>query len=213
MQLTPIGRSTPFKSRRCRGGGWPRSGCWRHAEFPNGATCNPWAVARWSAATRRPLAADVRSQAIGGSGLNEWHATIAYCLLPQRAQPPRGPAARGGEEEQGVRAHARGPRPVIRFGREERPARPPPTAARRLAGLATMPCGVSETGFAAIRTPLSPSVRRGNRWNRGQTACAEAVALPRRWREGSDPGTPGPALGWSGRHAGRGIGLQPSAPS
>src|SRR6185503_10971688 len=84
-------------------------------------------------------------------------------------------------------------------GREERPARPPPTAARRLAGLATMPCGVSETGFAAIRTPLSSSVRRGN-----------PRFLPRQVRGWSSEA---PALGRSVHHAGQGIGLRPPAPS
>ena len=76
-------------------------------------------------------------------------------------------------------------------GHEGRPTRQPPTAARRLAGLATMPCGVSETGFAAIRTPLSSSVRRGN-----------PRVLPRQVRGRSSEA---PALGRSVRHAGQGV--------
>ena len=40
-----------------------------------------------------------------------------------------------------------------------------------------------------IRTPLSSTLRRGNRWNRGQTPRVRAIVSPRRWREGSDPGT------------------------
>jgi hypothetical protein len=125
--------------------------------------------------------------------------TSPVTASPAGLAPQRLFRSRRWKEEQGVRAHARGPRPVIRFGREERPARPPPTAARRLAGLATMPCGVSEIGFAAIRTPLSPSVRRG-----------KPRLLPRQVR-GRKSGTP--ALGWSGRHAGQGIELRPPAPA
>jgi hypothetical protein len=43
--------------------------------------------------------------------------------------------------------------------------------------------------------------------------ASRSSPLSRRWRDGPDPGTPGPALGWSVRHAGRGIGLQPPAPA
>ena len=113
------------------------------------------------------------------------------------------PAASGPLEGMEGGAGRPGSRPramtLIRCGREERPARPPPTAARRLASLATMPCGVSETGFAPARTPLSSSVRRGN-----------PRFLPRQVRGWSSEA---PALGWSGRHAGQGIGLRPPAPA
>ena len=61
------------------------------------------------------------------------------------------------------------------------------------------PAGYRRNDFAAIRTPLSSSVRRGN-----------PRLLPRQVRGRNSEA---PALGWSVRHAGRGIGLRPPAPS
>jgi hypothetical protein len=61
------------------------------------------------------------------------------------------------------------------------------------------PAGYRRSDFAAIRTPLSSSVCRGS-----------PRFLPRQvrgWRSEA------PALGWSVRHAGQGVRLQPSAPA
>jgi hypothetical protein len=66
---------------------------------------------------------------------------------PRAARRPEGE-----KEEQGARASHPTAMTKDRVGRERRPARPPPTAARRLAGLATMPRGVSEDRLRRIRT-------------------------------------------------------------
>jgi len=114
-------------------------------------------------------------------------------LQPRGGAPPEG--EKGGAGRPGSRPLASD----LSAGHEERPARPSPTAARRLDGLSTLPCGVSENDFAAIRTPLSSSVRRGSPRLRPRQV--------RGWRSGA------PALGRSIRHAGRGIGLRPPAPA
>src|SRR5262249_7103188 len=73
--------------------------------------------------------------------------------------PPRR-SARGWRRRSRASRLAPGGHDQVSMGRKGRPARPPPTAARRLAGLATMPRGVSESDFAASAPPAS-SVRRG----------------------------------------------------
>jgi hypothetical protein len=89
--------------------------------------------------------------------------------------PPEG----RGEEEQGVQARAP---TAMTFtdGRKERPARPPPTAARRLAGLATMPRGVSEDRLRRNPHPLVPERASGEA--PGSVPAKSEVGSPRHRR-------------------------------
>jgi hypothetical protein len=135
---------------------------------------------------------------IGVPGQNRRIDLSPWAWAPcQHVHPRSGAPPEEMEEEQGVQARAPMAMTVTEgaknapLGRRRRP----PDAWR---ASSTMPDGVSADRLCRIHTPLASSVRRG-----------KPRLLPRQVRGRRSEA---PALGWSGRHAGRGIGLQPPAP-
>ena len=128
----------------------------------------------------RPIALTLSSAMIGVSAEGS---TIANTTGLAAEHPPEamgGGAGRPGSRPLASDLSARGTKNAL-LGHLRRPPGAWPAWPPALRGIGER--------LRRIRTPLSSTLRRGNRWNRGQTPRVRAIVSPRRWREGSDPGT------------------------